>query len=60
MKHVLRYDANPVAAYSDGRIEPILEAIQAIGLNLKGYEDSKWNELLKKTFEIFQHDYKQR
>ena len=53
VKHVLRYDANPTAAYSDERIEPILKNIEAIGLNLKGYEDIKWKQMLDHSFDIF-------
>lgn len=57
---MIRYDANPCAAYSDERIEPILKNIEAIGLNLKGYEDIKWKQMMDHSFDIFQHDYKKR
>ena len=53
VKHVLRYDANPLAAYSDDRVKPILEKIEEIGNNLKGYEDIKWKQMLEHNFEIF-------
>jgi len=45
VKHVLRYNADPCSAYSDGRVEAIIQNIMEIGNNLKGYEDVKWNQL---------------
>ena len=53
VKHVLRYDADPFKAYSDGRISPIVQNIMEIGNNLKGYEEIKWKTLLNRSFDIF-------
>ena len=55
--HVLRFDADPRKCYKDGRIEFILENIEAIGMNLKNYETEKWKKLVKDTHAVFVHDY---
>lgn len=59
VQHVLRYNADPVAAYSDGRIQKILDNISEIGMSLKTYEKEKWDQLLEHTHQIFLHDYKE-
>lgn len=60
VEHVLRYNADPSKAYSDGRIDgtdEILDLIQAIGNNLKGYEEVSWKQLFEKVHDIFSYDY---
>ena len=52
--HVLRYDANPVACYSDGRVEKILNSLVEIGMHIRSHEDTKWNLLRKRTMQIFE------
>ena len=59
VKHVLRYNADPCSAYSDGRVEAILQNIMEIGNNLKGYEAEKWKLLMTHVNEIFDHDFKE-
>lgn len=59
VEHVLRYDANPVACYSDGRVEVILQNLLEIGMNLKNHEDTKWKLLRTRTMEIFVSQNKQ-
>lgn len=58
VKHVLRWNAKPQESYNDGRVEKILESIDAIGYNLEGYEKEKWNTLLKSTLQIFDKEIK--
>lgn len=53
VKHILRHDANPKAAYIDGRIETILDNIYAIGRDLTHYADMSYNRLAKETYAIF-------
>jgi len=50
VKHVLRHNADPRKAYSDGRIEKILENLYAIGRDLTHYADMSYNRLAKETF----------
>ena len=47
VKHVLRPTADPRASYSDGRVDMILDTIQAVGLYLRTYEPEKWNSLVE-------------
>ena len=56
--HVLRYNANPVECYKDGRIEKILQSIEEIGMNIKNYEPEKFGLLRKQTLAIFSDTYK--
>jgi hypothetical protein len=58
VKHVLRYNANPIECYSDGRVETVIQNIVEIGNNLRGYEEIKWNQMFKQVWEIFEKDYK--
>ena len=57
VKHVLRYNANPMQSYQDGRIEDILQNIAEIGNNLRNYEEQKWKTLMKHVQLIFNHDF---
>lgn len=59
VKHVLRYNADPVKCYTDGRVEKILTTIEEIGMNLQKYETSKWEMLRKRTIDIFHHEHSQ-
>jgi len=45
--HVLRHNADPAMCYEDGRVTDILENINEIGHNLRGYEEVKWKTLFK-------------
>jgi hypothetical protein len=54
VKHVLRSAADPKAAYSDGRIEKILDSIEKIGKHLSSHEDVKWTQLTKYSLTIFE------
>ena len=56
--HVLRYDADPVKCYKDGRVQHIIQLIEEIGMNLQNYEEQKWKLLKKYTLEIFDKKYK--
>jgi hypothetical protein len=58
VKHVLRHNADPRRAYSDGRIEKILENLYAIGRDLTHYADMSYNRLAKETFSIFEAEFK--
>lgn len=58
ISHVLRYNADPNKAYTDGRMEVIIQNIVEIGNNLRGYENIKWSQLLQYTHEIFDNDFK--
>lgn len=53
VKHVLRYNAKPTESYTDGRVEKVLDNIERIGYDLRGYEQPKWNVIRKKSIEIF-------
>lgn len=59
-KHVLRANADPLDLniYSDGRVKKIMDNISEIGMNLKGYEQSNWDLLRKRTMEIFNKEFK--
>jgi hypothetical protein len=39
VSHLLRFDANPMKCYKDGRVEAILGLIEEIGTSLKRYEE---------------------
>ena len=60
VKHVLRYNANPNECYEDGRVQNIMQLITEIGINLRGYEEQKWNTMQKMVHDIFIHDFKQQ
>ena len=49
VKHVLRAAADPKKAYSDGRIEKIMDNIEMIGKNLSSHEEVRWRTLMKYT-----------
>ena len=54
IKHVLRSAADPCIAYTDGRIQKILNNIELIGKNLSSHEEVKWRRLMKYTLSIFE------
>jgi len=56
----LRANADPLDLniYSDGRVKKIMDNISEIGMNLKGYEQSNWDLLRKRTMEIFNKEFK--
>lgn len=56
--HILRHDAKPQECYIDGRVESILEDIEAVGHHLQRHEDVKWKVLRNHTLEIFKHQIK--
>lgn len=57
VQHVLRHNADPRKAYSDGRIEAILENLYAIGRDLTQYADMSYNRLAKETYNIFEVEF---
>ena len=52
-EHVLRYDANPMKAYEDGRIEAIMANIEEIAMNLKSHNEEPWNMLKRHVMDVF-------
>ena len=53
--HLLRYNANPMECYEDGRVQSIIKDIQEIGLHLSKYEEINWKRLRDSTLEIFRY-----
>jgi len=37
-----------------------MQLITEIGINLRGYEEQKWNTMQKMVHDIFIHDFKQQ
>jgi hypothetical protein len=55
----MRYNADPRLSYEDNRMQMILDNITEIGINLRTYEQEKWEQLLDHNHQIFNADYKQ-
>ena len=55
---MLRADSNPKKCYIDGRVEKVLEDIQALGFHLTRHEDMRWKTLRNFTIEIFKNEAK--
>jgi hypothetical protein len=51
--HVLRAEAEPQKCYIDGRVESVLEDINALGFHLTRHEDIRWKTLRNFTIDIF-------
>ena len=45
MPHLLRANADPKAAYIDGRVDSILSLIEELGIHLKNKESESWKRL---------------
>ena len=58
MPHLLRADSNPKKCYIDGRIEKVMEDIQALGFHLTRHEDMRWKTLRNFTIDIFKVEAK--
>ena len=56
--HVLRHDADPTKCYIDGRVESVLEDINALGFHLTRHEELRWKTLRNFTIEIFKQEVK--
>ena len=56
--HVLRAEAEPQKCYIDGRVESVLEDINALGFHLTRHEEIRWKTLRHFTIEIFKQDVK--
>ena len=59
VEHVLRYNANPMKAYEDGRIQAIMGNIEDIALNLKMHNEQVWNNLKKHVMDVFKYEEKE-
>ena len=51
--HILRANADPKAAYIDGRVDSILSLIEELGIHLKNKESESWKRLGDYTIAIF-------
>ena len=56
--HVLRAEAEPQKCYIDGRVESVLDDINALGFHLTRHEDLRWKTLRNFTIEIFKNEAK--
>lgn len=52
--HVLRANADPNAAYIDGRVSDLLNVIEGIGAHLRVHQADHWHHINSKTLAIFQ------
>lgn len=52
-KHVLRPDADPTKCYIDGRVEKLMEQVDAISHFLKTFNKERWDKLNNFTLDIF-------
>lgn len=51
--HVLRADAQPQQCYIDGRVEVIMEHIQALGSHLTQFDSDEWDHIVESAIQIF-------
>lgn len=56
MPHVLRADAEPQKCYIDGRVESVLDDINALGFHLTRHEELRWKTLRNFSVEIFKQE----
>lgn len=54
--HLLRANADPNAAYIDGRVGKLLEIIELLGIHIKNYSSENWKRLGDYTWLIFNEE----
>ena len=54
--HILRAQADPNAAYIDGRVGDLIGLIEELGIHLKNKESENWKRLNDYTIAIFQDE----
>lgn len=55
--HVLRAEAQPSQCYIDGRIDLVMQDIEACGTELKTFFGEEWDHKVESVIEIFRDMY---